>query len=189
MFRLQLHEAAEESGIVDLADGRTIFFPDGRDGRAYHVQTRAQAEAFERKLEWVRHGSNVAALAVAGAFYWFRDWRLLVCLAPAITAPLLAQRVVAWDLVEVTDPVALRNAGVKPMPSVSWPSILFFAATIWVLYRFRDDLNSHTMLQVAVGALLLTVAILHWLRRQGVRRQRAVFDISDTPENTPTVPR
>lgn len=189
MFRLQLHEAAKDPRIVDLADGRSVFFPGGRDGRAYHVQTRAQAEALERQLEWVRHGSNVAALVVIAAFYWFRDWRLLVCLAPAILGPFVAQRIVARGLPEVTDPVTLRNVGAQAPANVSWSSIVVFSAAIGVLFMFRDDLNSHTMLQVAVGVLILVVAVLHWLRRQGVRRQRAVFDISDPPDNKPIVPR
>ena len=110
-------------------------------------------------------------------------------MAPAILAPFVAQRVVAWGLVEVTDPVALRNAGATPAPGVSWSSILIVAAVVGALYRFRDSFSSHTMLEVAIGTLVLTVATLHWLRRQAVRRQRAVFGISDTPDDTPIVPR
>jgi hypothetical protein len=189
MVQIWLHPAPEESRTVELADGRVIFFPGGRDGRAYHVRSHHDALAMERRLEWVRHAANGAALATIGAVVWSKDPRFLLFVLPALAAPFLAQRVVVWGLPEVTDPLVLREVGSTAGTAFPWGSTVILALFAAGVYYFGFRFNAHTLFQAGVGGLALLAIILQWLRRERLRREREFFRVSDTPENRPIVPR
>ena len=188
-YRLHSQESDQESRVVDLPNGQVVFFPSGTDGRAYYVRDEEHGRQLDRRLDWVRHAANVAGLAVVLAVAWLDYYKLLIFLVPAMLAPMLAEFVIARRLQEVTDPVAIRNAGIQRPKASLFAPLTVLVAIGAAIYFFGDRLSWHTSVQAIVGVCAVMLVIVQWLRRERLRRERAFFHVSQAPDNKPIEPR
>ena len=93
----------DDDHVVELADGRVLFLPGGRNGRAYRVRNHKHGRKLVKELRAVQIISTVTIAAVGIAAKLRGEWTVWVFAIPAVIAPALAKRVVAWGLDEVTD--------------------------------------------------------------------------------------
>ena len=112
----------DDDHVVELADGRVLFLPGGRAGRAYRVRDHQHGRRLVNKLAIVQIVATLTILAV-GILAKFRgEWRLWSFAIPAFIAPMVAKRVTAWGLEEVTDHGARHALGGEEMERYEMPS-------------------------------------------------------------------
>ena len=182
-----------QSRILDLSDGRVLFYAAGR---AYYLNDRAHAQRLETQLKWMHNLSTLAIVATVLAAYWLGNWWLTVGALPAVFFLACADQFVVRGCPEVTDPAARAEVTARTLardgdvaPAVLWRALIALGPLMPALLRGKTTKSAFQVLEIATVALAVTLGLVHLLRQRRARQQEEMIGGPRSVENTPIVPR
>ena len=185
--------ADTESRVIDVPDGRTLFYAAGR---VYYLSDRAHAERLDTQLKWIHNLSTLGMIAAFLIAQWRRNWWLALGALPIFLCAAFAERFVVRGCTEATDPaaralVAMRNAAreVDIGPALIWPALIAIVTLAPMLLRGKNTKSSFQLLESGLVILAVAVGAVQLLRQRRARQERDMIGEPRSVENTPIVPR
>lgn len=178
--------------FVDLADGRILFLPKGRGGRAYVVPDDETRVRLIRRYRLIDRTTKLAMSIGLFAALMFRLWAVAAFLVGlGIMLPKWADRVAVESLPEARDPLALQAAAHDSPPKVGTILAEMAFGLSWFVFsmlrfQWNGEMNVDILLSAMASVAVIATAFRAW-------RDESADDLMWTghvePRNSPNEPK